>query len=260
MTDRHDSPEAPEPTPGGAGASEPDTAGSGGPDRRPWIVVGVLALVVLVLGVWLWASSDDDGDDVAGTGDTTDTTESTTESESTDTTSTTESESTGTTDTTLPDEDPGGITVPEGASTSPVSVPPPAMEPTGLVAVRTARHEGFDRVVFEFDGALPGYEVAYSDPPVREDGSGNEVAVDGDYVVTVRMAPASGVRFTADGYEEVYTGPDRIPGAGATVTEVVEAGDFEGQTTWAVGLADRVDFAVATLSSPSRLVLDFVNH
>lgn len=240
----------------GAEASGSDGAS---PDRRAWLIVGALAVAVIVLGVWLWAAGGDDPEDIVGTdeGSTT-----TTTSSSTSTTTTTGSEGSDTSQSTLPDEDPGGITVPEGASTAPVSVPAPApaIEVTGITAVRAARHEGFDRVVFEFDGALPGYEVRYAEKPVTEDGSGNEVMVDGPYVVTVRMTPASAVRFTDDGYEEIYTGPDRVPGQGATVTEVVEAGDFEGQATWAVGLADKVDFAVSTLESPSRLVIDFVNH
>jgi hypothetical protein len=228
----------------------------GSPDRRAWLIVGVLAVAVVVLGVWLWAAGGDDPEDIVGTGDGSTTTTTTTSTSTT----TTGSEGPGTSPSTLPDEDPGGITVPEGASTDPVHVPSPAIEVTGITAVRAARHEGFDRVVFEFDGELPGYEVRYADKPVTEDGSGNEVMVDGPHVVTVRMSPASAVRFTDDGYEEIYTGPDRVPGQGATVTEVVEAGDFEGQATWAVGLTDKVDFAVSTLESPSRLVIDFVNH
>lgn len=235
---------------------------SGGPDRRAWIVVGVLAVVVVILAIWLWASNDDDAEDIAGDQDSTSTTgsETTGGDSSAGSTTTTDEDGSSTTQSTLADENPGGITVPEGASTSPVSVPSPAIEPTGITAVRTARHEGFDRVVFEFDGPLPGYEVKYADGPVREDGSGAEVAVEGPFAVTVRMTPASTVRFTDDGYEEIYTGPDRVPGAGATVTEVVQAGDFEAQATWAIGLADKVDFAVSNLESPSRLVVDFVNH
>lgn len=244
----------------GGGGSGVEGSGSpgGSPDRRAWIVVGVLAVVVIVLGVWLWAAGTDDTEDIAGTDDGSVSTTTTATSSSTSTT--TGSKGSDSTQSTLPDEDPGGITVPEGASTAPVSVPAPAIEPTGITAVRAARHEGFDRVVFEFDGPLPGYEVRYAEKPVTEDGSGNEVAVDGPFVVTVRMTPASTARLTNDGYEETYTGPDRIPGPGATVTEVVEIGDFESQATWAVGLADRVDFAVSTLGSPSRLVIDFVNH
>ncbi len=250
-------------TAGGAPGGQPDPgrpSDDGGSDRRPWIVVGVLAVVVVILGIWLWASNDDDGEDIAGDRDASATTDTTSGGNDDGGSTTTSGDGSTSTQSTLPDENPGGITVPEGASTTPVSVPPPAMEPTGITAVRTARHEGFDRVVFEFDGALPGYEVKYADGPVTEDGSGEEVAVEGRFAVTVRMTPASVVRFTDDGYEEIYTGPDRVPGAGATVTEVVQAGDFESQATWAIGLADKVDFAVSTLESPSRLVIDLVNH
>ena len=236
-------------------SSDPVASGEGGSrDRRAWIVVGVLGVVVILLGVWLWAAGSDDTEEVAGTGGSTTTGVG---YKPTPTDATAGSDTTANVPT---DEDPGGITVPDGASTAPVSVPAPGMDQTGLTAVRTARHEGFDRVVFEFDGALPGYEVRYVPKPVTEDPSGNEVAVEGEFVVTVRMTPASAVRLTDDGYEEIYTGPDRVPGAGATVTEVVETGDFEGQVTWAVGLADEVDFAVSTLESPARLVVDFVNH
>ncbi|MCZ7630687.1 MAG: hypothetical protein M5U19_17365 [Microthrixaceae bacterium] len=238
-------------------SNEPMASGEDArPDRRAWIVVGVLVVVVVLLGVWLLAAGGDDTEDVAGTGGG-----STTTSEAGSTTSGTDPPVGSDTTEDIPvDEDPGGITVPEGASTAPVSVPAPAIDQTGITAVRTARHEGFDRVVFEFDGALPGYEVLYAEKPVTEDGSGEEVAVEGPFVVTVRMTPAGSVRFTEDGYEETCTGPDRVPGAGSTVTEVVQTGDFEGQATWAVGLADRVDFAVSTLESPARLVVDFVNH
>lgn len=226
----------------------------GGQLPTAWIVAGVVALVVVLVGVWFLVSNDDDGEDLEAVSGSSTTTTSAPGSSSTDP-STTEAAVT-----TLPDESGGGITVPEGAATTPVSVPRPNMEPTGLVGVRTARHEGFDRVVFEFDGALPGYDVQYAQRPITEDGSGNEVAVDGAFVVMVQMDPASTVRFTDSGYEELYTGPDRIPGAGATVTEVVEVGDFEARSSWAVGLADEVDFAVSTLENPSRLVVDFVNH
>ena len=73
--------------------------------------------------------------------------------------------------------DEGGIDPMSDASTSPVSVPVPADAAGGaalLSAVRASRHEGYDRVVFEFTTAssLPGYSVSYVDEPVTEDAIG----------------------------------------------------------------------------------------
>ena len=64
-------------------------------------------------------------------------------------------------------------TVASGFGTSEVSVAPAKQ---GLLsAVRAARQDGFDRVVFEFEAAVPGYSVRYVDRPITEDGSGNPV-------------------------------------------------------------------------------------
>jgi hypothetical protein len=60
-----------------------------------------------------------------------------------------------------------------------------------LRAVRTARNAGWDRVVFEFDGAdVPGYHVEYVDRPVRKCGSGDETQVAGQGWLEVRITPA----------------------------------------------------------------------
>lgn len=127
-----------------------------------------------------------------------------------------------------------------------------------LTDVRTARHDGFDRVVLEFAGtAAPGYRVAYVEPPITEDGSGAEVPVPGAAFLEVRAAPASGVDLSGDEPRETYTGPDRVaPTDGGVVTEVVRTGDFEGQLAWTIGLQQRVPFGVAVLEEPTRLVVD----
>ncbi|HYE95470.1 MAG TPA: hypothetical protein VD962_04635, partial [Rubricoccaceae bacterium] len=41
-----------------------------------------------------------------------------------------------------------------------------------LQAVRTAQQDGFDRVVFAFDGEVPGVHVEYVDRPAYQCGSG----------------------------------------------------------------------------------------
>lgn len=147
---------------------------------------------------------------------------------------------------------------------APVSPPvsTPAVEPRGhLTAVRAAAGEraGASRVVFEFDTVVPGYKIDYVARPVTEDGSGDEITVAGEAVLEVRFENASGARIEGEEVVLTYTGPDRVPATGAegVVTEVVDAGDFEGLLTWAVGLRRRVPaIAVTTLSGPPRLVID----
>lgn len=143
----------------------------------------------------------------------------------------------------------------EGAATTPVSTP--RSDPTLLRAVRVAGQDGFDRVVFEFDGVVPGYRVAYVEPPITEDGSGRQIDVAGRAYIEVRMESASGADITGAQVREVYTGPDRVgPADASTVTEVVRTGDFEGVLTWVIGLKRTAPFRVSTLGDPSRVLVE----
>ena len=156
-----------------------------------------------------------------------------------------------------------GIDPLEGAGTAPVVGSPRSTETALLERVALGRHEGYDRVVFQFRNSVPGYRVEYVEPPLREDGSGARVNVAGDAFVVVRMEPASGFDLSVPEGELVYTGPRRLSGADAgtsVIREVVRTGDFEAVLSWAVGLSDRVDFRVRTLDGPPRLVVDFRNH
>lgn len=144
----------------------------------------------------------------------------------------------------------------QGASTSAVSVPMPQVDTAKLVAVRIGSHDGYDRVVFELEGELPGYDIGYLEGPVIQDGSGDPVEVAGDAVLSVRLAPASGVVIGVDEVTQTYVGPDRITGDRDPVTEVVRTGDFEAQSSWAIGVTAEQPFAVSTLSSPTRIIVD----
>jgi hypothetical protein len=197
---------------------------------------------------------------LAGCGDSTDVASSTT-----DTTATTAPDGVSTTTTTGGTDDTTTTTVTdgidplEGAGTDPVSG-----DGTGfgqLTDVEIGRHEGYDRVVFTFADDLPGYRVEYVEPPIIEDGSGETLDVEGDAFLAVRLEPSSG--FDQDAGVESYTGPDEILGTSAgtsVLREVQRTGDFEAVLGWALGLSDRVDFKVTTLSSPTRLVIDVRNH
>lgn len=155
---------------------------------------------------------------------------------------------------------PAGIDPLEGASTATVTSEPKNTETALLTAVRAARQEGFDRVVFEFANAVPGYRIGYVERPITEDGSGEEVSVSGDAVLEVRMRNASGADLSKEGAPLTYTGPTRITPPTPQVTELVRTGDFEATLTWAVGVRDKVDLRVTTLESPPRLVIDLRNH
>jgi len=148
----------------------------------------------------------------------------------------------------------------EDADTVPVEAPSEASETALLTRVEIGRHNGFERVVFEFRNELPGYLIEYLEGPLSEDGSGNPVQLEGTAYLVVRMEPASGFDLSVPEGELVYTGPRRLsgPAAGAVkVREVVRTGDFEAVLTWAIGLDERTPFRVVRLEQPSRLVIDF---
>ena len=153
-----------------------------------------------------------------------------------------------------------GIDTMPGASTNPVHEPATNTQTALLTDVRAARHEGFDRVVFQFRNALPGYDVRYVSAPIHQDASGKIVPIAGSHVVRVRMENALDADLTQPAAPLTYTGPRRLRPGTPEVVELARVGGFEGVLTWAVGLQDRVDFRVRTLTAPARLVVDFRNH
>lgn len=157
----------------------------------------------------------------------------------------------------------GGIDPLEGADTAPVQAAPTGSETALLERIALGRHEGYDRVVFQFRDDLPGYRIAYVQPPLKEDGSGNPVEIEGDAIVMVRMEPASGFDLTTGEGVMVYKGPRRLEGLASgtsVIRELVRTGDFEAVLSWAIGLEERVDFRVTKATSPARLIVDFRNH
>jgi hypothetical protein len=167
-----------------------------------------------------------------------------------------------TTTTTAPaDEGPDPVGSPGTGEVSSPDFPGGFGDTAFLTDVRVAARDGFDRIVFQLDGdEPPSYRVAYADGPVREAGSGREVDVAGSHALEVILEPASRVDLTGEELVEIYEGPDRlgVPGA-ARVTEVVLAGDFEANMSWAIGVDGEVPFGVTMLRDPLRLVVDVVD-
>lgn len=144
----------------------------------------------------------------------------------------------------------------EGASTESVAVSATISETALLTDVRSARQEGYDRVVFEFSNGIPGYDVGYVERPVVADGSGNEVAVEGGAVLRIRMEPALDADLTQESAPRTYTGPVRFSPDTAVVDELVRTGGFEAVLTWAAGIHTKRPFRVTTLAGPPRIVID----
>lgn len=129
-----------------------------------------------------------------------------------------------------------------------------------VVAVRTGKHECFDRVVFSLSGPVAGYHVEYVDE-VRQDGSGAVIAVPGGARLLVRAHhPAYDDTGTATLVPPASAGQLVADVAGyPTLRSVVFAGSFEGDTVFGVGTRARLPFRVLVLDGPgdgARLVVD----
>lgn len=122
--------------------------------------------------------------------------------------------------------------------------------------VRAASQEGFDRVVFEFEGsAVPGYHVEYVDRPVIQCGSGEPVEVAGDGWLEVRLVPAQA--HTEEGRPTAGERERRL--SLPVIKELQSTCDFEAHVTWVLGVASPNRYRVQELSNPARLIVD-VRH
>ncbi|PRY30741.1 AMIN-like domain-containing (lipo)protein [Pseudosporangium ferrugineum] len=125
----------------------------------------------------------------------------------------------------------------------------PAVPPVPLLAgVRYAAHPGFDRIVLDIRGGLPGYSVRYVSE-VRADPSDRPVRVPGRRFLLVVLNPAQAHR---------DDGTATVSGTHATGLPMMKgyavAGDFEGYVSVAIGLDDVVGYRVGEL--PGRVYLD----
>lgn len=127
----------------------------------------------------------------------------------------------------------------------------PAVPPVPVVTgIRYAAHprDGYDRIVFDIAGGLPGYSVRYVSQ-VRADPSDRPIGVPGRRHLLVVLNPAQAHR---DSGVSTVTGVHRMNLPMLKSYAVV--GDFEGHVSIALGLDDVVGFRVGEL--PGRIYLD----
>jgi peptidoglycan hydrolase-like protein with peptidoglycan-binding domain len=124
-----------------------------------------------------------------------------------------------------------------------------------LVDVRVGGHRTFDRVVFEFTGPRPGFLIRYV-PQVFEDGSGDPVPLKGRAFIEAILRPA--VAHDDDG-SPTFPGPLPVIVNTAALRDIADAGDFEGQITWGIGVAARTPLQIRGFDDPSRIAIDIAH-
>lgn len=123
-----------------------------------------------------------------------------------------------------------------------------------LLRIRSAAHpdQGYDRIVFDFPGPLPGYTVRYVDQ-VREDPSDQPVTMPGRRYLLITFTPAQA--HTDAG--QALVSPRRKTLDYPMMRGYVLVGDFEGYVSVAIGLDDVVGYRVGELpGQPGRIYLD----
>jgi hypothetical protein len=125
-----------------------------------------------------------------------------------------------------------------------------------IVDVRVGTHDGYDRVVFEFEQGTPELTLDHAEPPFTQDGSGLPIEVDGSSFLGLVMR--GGTKQTDAGTSSYDGSTDIAPGF-ATLVHLIEGGDFERQSTWYLGLTGEACVRVLLLDGPPRLVID-VEH
>lgn len=123
---------------------------------------------------------------------------------------------------------------------------------------RVGGHEGYDRVVIEYDdgeGELT-WAASYEDTPI-EDGTGFAVEMDGERFLTLSIA---GVRYPKEGE---LTSDSRIEPTGLNQSTIIEDVHvdypFEGMHMAFIGVDEDRPYRVQVFDNPARVVVDIRN-
>jgi hypothetical protein len=123
-----------------------------------------------------------------------------------------------------------------------------------LTAVRTGKHGGYDRVVFQFSGGLPAVR-AERVKTVYDDPKGTPVPLAGKSRLHVVFRGASA--FCPQPAHRTWAGPSVLTPRYSQLLMVKAAGDFEGYLSFGIGLTARGGYHVFSLTAPDRVVIDF---
>lgn len=122
-----------------------------------------------------------------------------------------------------------------------------------LRRVRVGRHDGFDRIVFEFDGGRPAYTVHYAGVATTG-GGGAPIRAGGTTALQIDLT-AHTIDMEAAEYPRTF-GPAVLSPRFPTLRTVRYGGEFEALSTFGAGLTARTGFRVLELSNPTRLAVE----
>ncbi|HET7737127.1 MAG TPA: hypothetical protein VFK32_00995 [Tepidiformaceae bacterium] len=123
--------------------------------------------------------------------------------------------------------------------------------------VRTGEQaDGYDRIVFEFEGTqIPGYSIEYVVPPLAQCGSGRSVDIEGEALLSIKLRTAA----AHDEQGQVTIDSPEILAAHPEIIEAEQSCDFEGLVQWGVGVAAKQPYRVLELSGPPRIAVDILH-
>jgi len=126
-----------------------------------------------------------------------------------------------------------------------------------LKVVRASKQPGFDRVVFEFDGPLPSYQVKYLKSHFYEGEAGRRrIRQPGSVFLFAEffVIPAS------EEQAKFSEAKDFVPRGNLRLPSLLSVKDWElseGFYDFIMGASARKPFRITELSNPSRLAIDF---
>jgi len=148
-------------------------------------------------------------------------------------------------------------TVPFAGDTAPESGPGAFGLLTG---VRVGDHEGFTRIVFDFqEPSFPNWEFSYVPGEVEGmvEPEGGWVA--GDAFLMARFQPSGTADLSGADVVMTYDGPRRIDVGNGSVVQLLIVEDFEAVLWWAIGLTGEKPFSVGTMAGPPRIYVDIAD-
>ena len=127
---------------------------------------------------------------------------------------------------------------------------------THLRQVRAMRQQTFDKVVFEFDGTIPSYNIKYLAGRIYEDLDGkHRIRIAGNAFIQIEMFvipfdEQQGKFYQSRGFSP--KGKLIMP----SLRQIEDKGEEEGFYDFLLGVSSRKVYRVTELSNPARLVID----